>query len=321
MDHDKPNGSNATPGRAGEDRPAQGGAPKKTTQALDAEAVAEFLRTAPADVVARIRDEASSVAEAGSAAASGIASPAKNGEKPAGGPTVAVTEADDPAEAEMAGLDDDELDDDDLFHQRAKARRAAKEAAVTAAMADGGNGTQPERVSSPLWPIALIVVAIVGGACFGMWFMGRPDATAASQSADTMPQVSTGLSEAETAAKIKELTATVKQDPADVDARLELGVLLFNSKDMDGALEQYQAVLKADPENIKAWYNMGFYHLSSDPADMDAARAAWDKVIEIDPDSDEAQTVQTHIGGLMTGDGSSSSPSSTSTPSAPSEDG
>ena len=50
-----------------------------------------------------------------------------------------------------------------------------------------------------------------------------------------------------TAEAITHLQAAVKAEPANVDARLELGRLLFEEKDVDGALQVTDAILKSDP--------------------------------------------------------------------------
>ena len=85
-------------------------------------------------------------------------------------------------------------------------------------------------------------------------------------------------------------TLPEKQDFADVVSLIEQ------------AREQWDAVIAVDEANVTAWYNLGFYYLSSDPVDMDAARAAWQRVIELDPGSEMATTVSMHLEGLTAPD-------------------
>ena len=94
------------------------------------------------------------------------------------------------------------------------------------------------------------------------------------------------------------LEQAIEADPDDLDARLELGVLRFNLADVEGAKEQWEYVADKDPENVSAWYNLGFAYLSETPSNREAANAAWLKVIELDPDSDLAETISMHIQGL-----------------------
>lgn len=94
------------------------------------------------------------------------------------------------------------------------------------------------------------------------------------------------------------LEKLVALTPEDAEAHLMLGVARFYNYDLPGAEEAWLRVLEIDPEHARAYYNLGFLHLSKDPADTAAARAAWERVLELAPDSDMAKTVATHLGAL-----------------------
>ncbi len=144
------------------------------------------------------------------------------------------------------------------------------------------------------WLKPLVIVALIVGIIVGVYVAGKP--TDAGQSAPggeptAMPTVD------ETQRKA-ELQATLAKDPNNTDAHLELGVILFNENDLDGAHTQWDAVTKLDPTSVEAWYDLGFYYLSIEPADNAAAQAAWQKVVELDPTSELAQTASAHMGAL-----------------------
>ncbi|MDR1513887.1 MAG: hypothetical protein LBS56_10505 [Propionibacteriaceae bacterium] len=173
----------------------------------------------------------------------------------------------------------DEADDDIVAWRQ----RRAKAVAAT-----------PRAHAGPRW---LIVAALLVGVATGAWFAGRysarpdPDPTASAS-------VDAGQATADTAAREAELRATLAQDPDDVDALLELGVLVFEEGDYAEAGELWRHVTDLDPDQPEAWFNLGFYHLSVEPTDVAAARAAWAKVIELAPDTDMATTAQAHLTNL-----------------------
>lgn len=152
---------------------------------------------------------------------------------------------------------------------------------------------------------AVLIFAVVVGIAFGVWFAGRDSGSA---EAGDVPSLGAEASEYTTFDRIVELEYELREDPDNVQNHLELGVLLFNRKDVDSAKEHWDVVLELDPSNADAWYNMGFFHLSSTPPDMDQARAAWEKVIALAPESDMAKTAQMHLSGLSTAQSGNSDP-------------
>lgn len=96
--------------------------------------------------------------------------------------------------------------------------------------------------------------------------------------------------------------------PTDADARLILGVYHFNADDVAAAERDWLEVIRQDPRNAEAMYNLGFLYLASDPPDEARAKAMWQRVVELDPSSDLAQAVSDQLAGLDT---SSPSPSPT----------
>lgn len=86
--------------------------------------------------------------------------------------------------------------------------------------------------------------------------------------------------------------------PDDIDARLALGVVLFNQGELEAAEQQWTRAVELDPTKAEPHYNLGFLHLAADPPDMDQVEAHWAKVIELDPGSDMAETIANHLASL-----------------------
>lgn len=167
-------------------------------------------------------------------------------------------------------------------------------------------GGEPEKMTKGFKLVLVAVLAV--GLVVGVWLAGRPAGTeVASQQAGppTMGSSQMGSDQmgseemaAAQADRLIELEQVVEEDPTDLDARLELGALYFDKGWLNEAEAQWQAVADADPENVMAWYNLGFVYLSADPPNTEKTMEVWEKVTEIDPDSDLAETILTHIGGL-----------------------
>ena len=83
--------------------------------------------------------------------------------------------------------------------------------------------------------------------------------------------------------------------PEDMDARLTLGVALFNTGDTLGAEEQWLRAVEIDPKSPHPHYNLGFLYLSKTPPDMAKVESEWRRVIELAPDSELAGTASAHL--------------------------
>lgn len=154
-------------------------------------------------------------------------------------------------------------------------------------------------------------------------------------------------------ARVAELMQTIQADPNNLAALEELGDLYFAARDYATAAEWEQKVLDIDPDNItghlalgaalyntgnsteaevhwrrvielnpndtealvEAHYDLGFMYFSADPPDVPKTIIEWQAVIDIAPDSDIAQTVQTHLQTLEQWN-ASASPSSSGSPRA-----
>ena len=96
----------------------------------------------------------------------------------------------------------------------------------------------------------------------------------------------------------------VDQRPDDLDALLALGVAHFNSGNLELAEQNWTKAAAVAPDKAAPHYNLGFLYLSKTPPDYERMEQEWARVVALEPDSEMAQTVRSHLGRL-----SSTSPS------------
>ena len=140
--------------------------------------------------------------------------------------------------------------------------------------------------------IVLLIAGIIGGVKLASQTGDASRATA------TTPSIGTDGPDINGAARIAELTAAIERNPDSIEERLELGVLYFNDRRIEEAQELWLEVTELAPDDATAWYNLGFSYLSMQPAQTDAAREAWQRVVDLDPESEMALTVAMHMQGL-----------------------
>ncbi|AYD90594.1 tetratricopeptide repeat protein [Actinomyces lilanjuaniae] len=103
-------------------------------------------------------------------------------------------------------------------------------------------------------------------------------------------------------------------DPDNVDALLTIGVAEYQSNQYEEAETHWRHASQVSPDTAEPWYNLGFLYMAQSPPDTEQAAQCWDKVLEVAPDSDMAETVRSHQGHL--GSGSSGSPAPSASTSA-----
>lgn len=100
--------------------------------------------------------------------------------------------------------------------------------------------------------------------------------------------------------------------PKDEDAWIAVAASAYNGGDDARAFEAWNTVLDINPNNIEAHYGLGFYYLAQTPSDEAKAKAEWEKVVAIDPASDQANTVKQHLDSLASSPAASAAPSPSS---------
>jgi cytochrome c-type biogenesis protein CcmH/NrfG len=127
------------------------------------------------------------------------------------------------------------------------------------------------------------------------------------------------------------LRVTADRNPSDVETRVQLGNLYFDAERYEDARKWYEAALKVDPRNVNASTDLGIaYYYSNQPdlalaqfdkslaidpkhsktllnvgivrafgkQDLDGAEKAWQRVLDVAPESQEAGVAKRGLDGL-----------------------
>jgi tetratricopeptide (TPR) repeat protein len=109
---------------------------------------------------------------------------------------------------------------------------------------------------------------------------------------------------------IKWYSDALKLAPKDVDVSTDLGVSYYYTNQPDRALEQFDRSLKIDPKHAKTLLNVGIVRAFG-KQDLAGAQEAWQRVIELEPNSPEGQAAKRALDSLKSahpgGGGSSKS--------------
>lgn len=88
--------------------------------------------------------------------------------------------------------------------------------------------------------------------------------------------------------------AALKLDPKNVNASTDLGVVYYSLNQIDKALEQFDYSLKLDPAHTKTLLNQGIVRAFG-KQDLAAATQSWERLIEIAPNTPEAERAKAAI--------------------------
>ena len=100
-----------------------------------------------------------------------------------------------------------------------------------------------------------------------------------------MAQISGELGKASDA--ISYLQQLLKADPGNVDGRLELSRLLYETNDVQGSLRETLKILETNPKQVDALYNLGAIYANLNNAAL--ARTYWSRAVSSDPNSDSGK--------------------------------
>ena len=90
---------------------------------------------------------------------------------------------------------------------------------------------------------------------------------------------------------IKWYNEALKLTPNDVNVSTDLGVCYYYTNQPDKALEQFDRSLKLDQNHAKTLLNVGIVRAFG-KQDLDGATQAWQKVLQVAPNSPEAQAAK-----------------------------
>lgn len=191
------------------------------------------------------------------------------------------------------------------------------------------------KPESFVWAVAGILFGIIVG-----WVIGSQQAAGSRAGAPAVPQQTTGTAQTEAAqppppvldqARVQALKTLAEQNPKDVQPRIELGNLYFDSEHYpeaitwyeqafaldptdpnvstdlgvayyytnqpDRAIAQFEKSLAADPKHTKTLLNMGIVKAFG-KQDLQGAAEAWERVVAIAPESPEGQRAKQALDGL-----------------------
>ena len=182
------------------------------------------------------------------------------------------------------------------------------------------------------------IVFTIAGMCFGVilgWVLATQQAgRTVPATAVQAPAPGTGNTQQRATldeARVKELTATIASDPKNTDATLQLANTYFDGERYADAIKWYEQVLKLDPKNVDASTDLGVSYYYTDQADralqqfeyslkvnpshtktllnqgvvmafgkqdLAGASVAWQKVVDLAPNSPEGQAAKRALEGV-----------------------
>ncbi len=88
-------------------------------------------------------------------------------------------------------------------------------------------------------------------------------------------------------------------DPESIQGLLARGAVYFNLNDLANAESTWKKVATLEPDNVEVHYDLGFLYMNQANPDWAGVQAEWTRVIELDPSSQLAQTVRSHLDSLV----------------------
>jgi tetratricopeptide (TPR) repeat protein len=107
----------------------------------------------------------------------------------------------------------------------------------------------------------------------------------------------------------------LRVEPRNVNASTDLGIAYYYSNQPDKALAQFEKSLAIDPKHSKTLLNIGIVRAFG-KQDLDGAEKAWQRVLEVAPESPEAAVAKKGLDGLRAahGQGQAAPPKAPGTP-------
>lgn len=105
----------------------------------------------------------------------------------------------------------------------------------------------------------------------------------------------------------------LRVDPRNVNASTDLGIAYYYSNQPDRALAQFDKSLQLDPKHSKTLLNVGIVRAFG-KQDLDGAEKAWQRVLDLAPNSPEAAVARKGLEGLRAAHGQRGTAGSTKPP-------
>ncbi len=84
-------------------------------------------------------------------------------------------------------------------------------------------------------------------------------------------------------------------DPSNAGVRTDLGLSYFFQGMTNTAIKEYRQAIQTDPKSVEAHYNLALALSHGNPPDIDGAITEWQQVIKLAPDGEPAKKSQTFI--------------------------
>src|SRR5262245_38472136 len=203
------------------------------------------------------------------------------------------------------------------------------------------------RSDSVVFGIAGIFFGVLVG-----WIIGSQRATVATPAPPPSTTASSTSGSGQSAppfdeARAAQLKTAADKNPSDAETRVQLGNLYFDAERYDEATRWYEQALKVDPKNVNASTDLGIaYYYSNQPdralaqfdrsleldpkhsktllnigivrafgkQDIDGAEKAWKRVLELAPNTPEAEVARKGLEGIRAGHGQGAAPSTAKPP-------
>lgn len=91
--------------------------------------------------------------------------------------------------------------------------------------------------------------------------------------------------------------AALAIDPRNVNVSTDLGIVYYYTNQPDRALAQFDKSLAIDPSHSKTLLNVGVVRAWG-KQDLDGAAQAWERVVQVAPDSEEARRARQGLEGI-----------------------
>ncbi|MEE2637684.1 MAG: tetratricopeptide repeat protein [Acidobacteriota bacterium] len=134
--------------------------------------------------------------------------------------------------------------------------------------------------------LALVASMVVSAGLMG-WIVWSqrpaetPVAAAAAPSTESATTPPTPELPSLDAARVAELQATADQDPANVQARVDLGTLFLEAQRFEEAVSWFEAALALEPDDVDRSTDLGVAYYYG--GDLDQALEQFDRSLEIEP--------------------------------------
>ena len=83
-------------------------------------------------------------------------------------------------------------------------------------------------------------------------------------------------------------------NPDNPDVRTDMGIMYRKLGDFDRAIEEFKKAAQSDPKHVNSRYNLGLV-LLHDKRDIQGAIKAWEEYLRVDPKSERAERVRAQM--------------------------